>query len=188
MIKISQSEWRSRLSEIELLAMDVDGVLTDGGLYYTDSGEELKKFNVKDGQGIKLLIQSGIEVAIVTASASSSTLHRAKKLGITHTFLAVEDKLSALKGLCEKLNLSLAQVAYVGDDVNDLRVMQAVGCPLTVADAMPENRASAVYVTKLAGGQGAVREICDILVQFRSQSGNTSTSDSRERVCQDQKQ
>jgi 3-deoxy-D-manno-octulosonate 8-phosphate phosphatase (KDO 8-P phosphatase) len=157
------------------LALDVDGVLTDGGLYYTETGEELKRFNIKDGQGLKLLMQSGIEVAIITAKSSLSTLHRAKALGIIHTYLGVEDKLSTLKNLSEKLGLSLSQVAYVGDDINDLAVMQAVGCPLSVADAISANQACALYVTKLAGGQGAVREICDILMQLCPTSGNTST-------------
>lgn len=174
---ISESELRSRLLQVKLLALDVDGVLTDGGLYYTESGEEMKRFNIKDGQGIKLLMQAGIEVAIITAKSSLSTLHRAKDLGIIHTFVGVEDKLSILKEVCEKLGLSLSQVAYVGDDINDLAVMQAVGCPLTVADAISRNQDCALYITKLAGGQGAVREICDILVQLRSQPGNTSTSD-----------
>lgn len=185
---ISEAELRSRLLQVKLLALDVDGVLTDGGLYYTESGEEMKRFNIKDGQGLKLLMQSGIEVAIITAKSSSSTLHCANHLGIIHTYLGIEDKLSTLKKLCEKLDLSLSQVAYVGDDINDLAVMKAVGCPLTVADAISENQACALHVTKLAGGQGAVREICDILVQLRSNLRNTSTSNNRERVCQHQKQ
>jgi 3-deoxy-D-manno-octulosonate 8-phosphate phosphatase (KDO 8-P phosphatase) len=170
MAKISDSELRSRLSQVKLLTLDVDGVLTDGGLYYTESGEVLRKFNIKDGQGLKLLMQSGIEVAIVTAKSSESTLHRAKHLGIAHIFLGVEDKLSVLKELGKKLGLSLSQIAYVGDDVNDLPVMQKVGCPLAVADAMPENQACAIYTTKLAGGQGAVREICDRLLKVHLDS------------------
>lgn len=171
----SGSELRSRLLQVKLLVLDVDGVLTDGGLYYTESGEELKRFNIKDGQGLKLLMQSGIEVAIITAKSSLSTLHRAKNLGIIHTYLGVDDKLSTLKNLCEKLSLALSEVAYVGDDINDLAVMQAVGCPLTVADAISANQACALYVTKLPGGQGAVREICDILMQLYPTPGNIST-------------
>jgi 3-deoxy-D-manno-octulosonate 8-phosphate phosphatase (KDO 8-P phosphatase) len=85
MIKVTESELRSRLSQVKLLALDVDGVLTDGGLYYTDSGEEFKKFNVKDGLGMKLLMQGGINIAIITASTSTSVIHRAKKLGINYT-------------------------------------------------------------------------------------------------------
>jgi 3-deoxy-D-manno-octulosonate 8-phosphate phosphatase (KDO 8-P phosphatase) len=168
---ISASDVRARLAQVKLLALDVDGVLTDGGLYYSDRGEEMKRFHVKDGQGLKSLRDVGIEVAIISGSASQSTLHRAKTLGILHTFVGTEDKLSTLKTLCKQLGLSLAQVAYVGDDVNDLPVMRAVGCPLTVADAMPENRACALYVTKLGGGQGAVREICDYLLKVHVDRG-----------------
>jgi 3-deoxy-D-manno-octulosonate 8-phosphate phosphatase (KDO 8-P phosphatase) len=177
MTKISESELSSSLSQVKLLALDVDGVLTDGGLYYTDSGEELKKFNVKDGQGIKLIMQAGIEVAIISASNSAATLHRAKKLGIKHAFIGVEDKLTILKQLCEDLSLSLAQVAYVGDDVNDLPILKSVGCPLTVADAMPENQTLALYVTKLAGGQGCVREICNLLWQAQVKAESKIVSD-----------
>ncbi|OKH21025.1 KdsC family phosphatase [Chroogloeocystis siderophila] len=155
---------RSRLSQVKLLALDVDGVLTDGGLYYTESGEVFRKFNIKDGQGIKLLQQAGIEVAIITAKSSLSTLNRAKDLKIPHIFLGVKNKLSVLNNLCKELGFAFSQVAYVGDDVNDLDVMQVVGCPMTVADAMKANQACALYITQLPGGQGAVREICEMLI------------------------
>ena len=151
-------------SRVKLLALDVDGILTDGGLYYTETGEVCKKFNVKDGKGIKLLMQSGVEVAIISANDSNATLHRANKLGIVNCFTSVEDKLEVLETLCHKLNISLSQVAYMGDDLNDLPVLKAVGLPLTVADAIPENQTAAAYVTKLSGGQGAVREVCNLLL------------------------
>jgi 3-deoxy-D-manno-octulosonate 8-phosphate phosphatase (KDO 8-P phosphatase) len=159
---------RERLQQVKLLALDVDGVLTDGGLYYTEHGEELKKFNVKDGQGLQLLRQAGVEVALISSGASPATLHRARRLGLPHVFIAVESKLVTLRALCQELGIDLSQVAYVGDDVNDLPTMQAVGCPLTVADAMPPNRACAVYVTHAAGGQGAVREICELMLSCRT--------------------
>jgi 3-deoxy-D-manno-octulosonate 8-phosphate phosphatase (KDO 8-P phosphatase) len=167
---------QARLSKVKLLALDVDGVLTDGGLYYSDSGEELKKFNVKDGQGIKLVMQAGIEVAIISANNSAATLHRAKKLGIQRAFVGIDNKLATLQQICEELNLSHAQVAYVGDDLNDLPILQSVGCPLTVADAIPENQARAVYVTELKGGQGCVREICNLLLQVHQRNLQTSLS------------
>lgn len=156
-----------RLSQVKLLVLDVDGVLTDGGLYYNERGEELKKFNVKDGQGLKLLMQSGIQVAIISASESLATDYRAKTLGIQYVFRGVEDKLATLKDLCQQLNLQATQVAHVGDDVNDLPILNWVGCPLTVADAMPMNREKAIYITHLGGGQGAVREICDLLLSVQ---------------------
>jgi 3-deoxy-D-manno-octulosonate 8-phosphate phosphatase (KDO 8-P phosphatase) len=164
------NELQVRLSKVKLLALDVDGVLTDGGFYYSNSGEEFFKFNVKDGQGIKLVMQSGVEVVIISANNSAATLHRAKKLGIKRAFVGIENKLATLEQICQELNFSLAQVAYVGDDINDLLVLQAVGCPLTVADAIPENKAHVVYVTKLQGGQGCVREICNLLLQVRTKS------------------
>lgn len=163
--QLTAPELRDRLSYIRLLAVDVDGILTDGGLYYTDSGEELKKFNVKDGQGLQLIKRAGLEVAIISASASTATVHRARKLGIEHVYVGVSDKLPVLTDLCSKLAISLRQVAYAGDDVKDLPIMQVVGCPLSVADAMAENRAQASYVTQKGGGQGAVREICDLIIQ-----------------------
>ncbi len=172
MTQILNSKLREHLFRIKLLVLDVDGVLTDGGLYYSDSGEELKKFNVKDGQGIKLVMQAGIEVAIISASNSKATLHRAKKLGIKHVFIGVEDKLTILKQLCEDLSIPLAQVAYIGDDVNDLPILKSVGCPLTVADAMPDNQTLAAYVTELSGGQGCVREICNLLLQAQIKTEN----------------
>ena len=165
MISISQAELQSRLAQIELLALDVDGVLTDGGLYYTESGKELKKFNVKDGMGIKLLMRSGIEVAIISANSSSATIHRAKKLGIEHCFVGIENKLNVLQDLCDRLSISLEQVAYVGDDITDIPIFRSIGCPMTVADAMPENLNNAVYVTQKFGGKGAIREVCELIMQ-----------------------
>ena len=150
---------------IKLLALDVDGILTDGGLYYTEKGEVCKKFNVKDGKGIKLLMQSGIEVAIISANDSDATLHRARKLGIANCFIGVEDKLTVLNNLSDRLNISLAEIAYMGDDLNDLPILKAVGFPMTVADAIEENKLASIYVTQLSGGQGAVREVCNLLLK-----------------------
>ena len=161
------SKLQNQISKIKLLALDVDGILTDGGLYYTETGEVGKKFNVKDGKGIKLLMQSRIEVAIISANDSAATLYRAQKLGIVNCFTDVKDKLTILKNLCQKLDISLSQVAYMGDDLNDLPVLKSVGLPITVVDAIPENRAVASYVTELPGGEGAVREVCNLLLNSK---------------------
>lgn len=158
------------LSKIKLLVLDVDGTLTDGGLYYTEDGKELKRFNVKDGQGIKRLMSAGIEVAIISASAAPVILHRAKKLGITHVYTDVEDKLKALNSLCKALSLSFDDVAYAGDDVNDLSVMNAVGCAFAIADGIPQTQEAAAYTTKKGGGQGAVREICELILSSQQSS------------------
>ncbi|MGB3297614.1 MAG: HAD-IIIA family hydrolase [Phormidesmis sp.] len=160
----SKRSLTAALAMIRLLVLDVDGILTDGGLYYTESGEVLKKFNVKDGLGIKRLIGSGVEVAIISANSSEATLHRAERLNVKHVFIDVKDKLKVLEALCDRLNINLQQVASMGDDLSDLPVMQAVGLPITVFDAMPENITCARYVTQKSGGQGAVREVCDRLI------------------------
>lgn len=153
-----------QLKPIKLLGLDVDGVLTDGGIYITDSGEEIKRFDVKDGLGLQLLMRSGIEVAIISASRSPAIRHRAERLGIRHVLLGVEDKLTALKTLCQQLELQLENVAYVGDDATDTPVLLTVGCPLTVADAIQPNKNCAIYITQRPGGHGAVRELCDLFL------------------------
>lgn len=163
-MSLSDEALNAKLATLKLLVLDVDGILTDGGLYYTESGEILKKFNVKDGLGIKRLIRAGVDVAIISANSSEATLHRAARLNVEHVFINAKDKLAILKTLCSQLNIELHQVASMGDDLSDLPVMQAVGCPMTVADAMPENIACALYVTQKGGGQGAVREVCDRII------------------------
>ncbi len=168
MNELQDDRLRALLSGIRLLSLDTDGVLTDGGLYYADSGEEMRKFNVKDGLGMQLVQAMGIPIAIITASRSQSIAHRAERLGIEYVFLASEDKLNTLSTLCRELDIDLAHVAHVGDDLNDLPVFEAIGCPITVADATGEALAAAVYVTEKKGGEGAVREICDMLVESRS--------------------
>lgn len=158
----------TQFANVKLLVLDVDGIMTDSGLYYTESGEIIKKFNVKDGLGIKRLINAGVEVAIISANSSEATLHRANRLNVKHVFINAKDKLAILKDLCEQLNIALSEVASMGDDLSDLPVMQAVGFPMTVADAMPENIDCARYVTRKGGGQGAVREVCDRIIQAQS--------------------
>lgn len=148
---------------IRLLSLDVDGVLTDGGLYYADDGTVSRKFNVRDGVGIQRVMALGIEVAIVSAGTSGSIPHRAKTLGIRRALSGVSDKLAAVKKLCRDLGCTLADAAHVGDDLNDVALLKAVGLPFSVADAAPEARAAARYVTRRRGGDGAVREICDLL-------------------------
>ena len=165
---LSNSALILKLKAIKLLVLDVDGIMTDGGLYYTESGEIIKKFNVKDGLGIKRLIGAGVEVAIISANASEATLHRAKRLNIKHVFINVKNKLEILNQLCAQLNIDSGAVASMGDDLSDLPVMQAVGCPMTVADAMPENIDCALYVTSKGGGEGAVREVCDRIIAAQS--------------------
>lgn len=164
----SRTDFLDRLARIGLLSLDVDGVQTDGGLYYTESGQEMRRFHVHDGMGIKQVMAAGIEVAFLTASTTASIRHRAERLGVAHALLGVSDKVAALTDLCRMLGLPLDRVAHIGDDVNDLALLHAVGCPITVPDARPEVRAACDHVTTTAGGHGAVREICDLLLALRA--------------------
>jgi len=166
--KLTEQQFMERLAGLKLLSLDTDGVLTDGGLYYTDGGEELRKFNVKDGMGMKRAQAAGVKIAIITASSTPSIAHRGQRLGVDHVFLECEDKLSTLVRICDDMGIDLDQVGHVGDDLNDLPVLEAVGCPMTVADATDEAISAALFVTKKNGGEGAVREICDLIVAAKN--------------------
>lgn len=154
----------SRLKLIRLVAFDVDGVMTDGGLYYSDSGEEFKRFNSLDGQGIKMLKASGVEIAIITGRTSRCVEARAKNLGIVHVYQGVENKLKAMVDLLDKLKLTRDAAAYMGDDVVDLTVMRHVGLSLCVPESPQLVRDHSVYVAQRGGGHGAVREVCELIM------------------------
>jgi 3-deoxy-D-manno-octulosonate 8-phosphate phosphatase (KDO 8-P phosphatase) len=154
----------SREKLIRLMAFDVDGVMTDGGLYFSDSGEEFKRFNSVDGHGIKMLRASGIEVAIITGRTSRCVEARAKNLGIEHIYQGIEDKQAAMVDLLDKLKLTRDTTAYMGDDVVDLPVMRHVGMAICVPEAPQIVREHSDYVTRHAGGHGAVREACELLM------------------------
>lgn len=154
----------SRLKLIRLIAFDVDGVLTDGGIYYSDSGEEFKRFNSLDGQGIKMLKASGVEVAIISGRSSRCVDARAKNLGIKHVYQGMDNKLGAMVDLLDKLKLTRDTAAYMGDDVVDLTVMRHVGLSLSVPESTQLVREHSGYVTQRSGGHGAVREVCDLIM------------------------
>jgi 3-deoxy-D-manno-octulosonate 8-phosphate phosphatase (KDO 8-P phosphatase) len=156
---------QSRAKAIRLAVFDVDGILTDGGLYYTDSGEELKVFDVRDGHGMKMLQSSGIGLAIITSRTSSCVTRRAENLGIDHVFQGVEDKLTALRSLVKTLALDLDACAYMGDDWVDLPVLTRCGLALSVPEAPAAVRDRVHYVTRAGGGRGAVREACELIMQ-----------------------
>lgn len=162
---LDPSEILQRAASIRLLLLDVDGVLTDGALYYTDSGEELKAFSTLDGQGIKLLQHSGIEVGIISGRKSALLSRRASELGITHLYQGREDKLTALTELCTATDYSAAEIAYAGDDLPDIQVLRKVSLGFTVPDAHASVKEYAHAQTSCPGGQGAVREIADFLLQ-----------------------
>lgn len=154
----------NRAKSIRLIALDVDGILTDGGLYLSDSGEEFKRFNSLDGHGLKMLKASGVELAIITGRTSRCVEMRAKNLGINHLHQGVEDKLGAMKALLAQLHLAPQAAAFMGDDVVDLRAMRHVGLALSVPDAPQVVRDRAHYVSLRSGGNGAVREVCEMIM------------------------
>ena len=154
--------------DIRLLVMDVDGVMTDGKITYTSDGQELKSFNIKDGFGIKRAQTSGIETVIITGRISPMVERRALELGIAHLIQGSEDKLASLLDLLDRINLSLDQVAYMGDDLPDLTAIESVKLGACPADAASEVRSKADWVSTRAGGDGCVRELCDLLVSHKS--------------------
>ena len=155
---------RKLLSQIRLFATDVDGVLTDGGMYYAESGDEWKKFNTRDGMGIKLLQRAGIITAIVTQERTKLVARRAEKLAIPELHQGVMDKLSLVREMAARHGLTLSQVAYIGDDINDLETLKAVGFSASPADGLPDIVAAVDYVCQKKGGEGAVREIIEMIL------------------------
>ena len=153
-----------RISPLRLVAFDVDGVLTDGGLYLSDSGEELKRFNSLDGHGLKMLKASGVELAIITGRTSKCVELRANNLGITRLYQGVEDKLAVMQALLAELKLAPEAAAFMGDDVVDLPVMRRVGLALSVPAAPQVVRDHAHYVSQREAGHGAVREVCEMIL------------------------
>jgi len=158
---------RTRLRRVRALVLDVDGVLTDGGMYYGNDGEVLKKFHTRDGMGIALLREAGISVAFITGEQTEIVRRRAAKLRVEDVYLGVEEKGAALQDFLKKRQLKVEEVAYVGDDMNDLPCLKQVGLAIAVADAMPQVRKAAHWVTRCRGGEGAVREVAELLLSFR---------------------
>ncbi len=154
----------ARIKPLRLVAFDVDGVLTDGGLYLSDSGEEFKRFNSLDGHGLKMLKASGVELAIITGRTSRCVELRAKNLGITRLYQGVEDKLAVMQSLLADMNLAPEAAAFMGDDVVDLPVLRRVGLALSVPDAPQVVRDHAHYVSQRDAGHGAVREVCELIL------------------------
>ena len=156
---------REKLKNIKLLLLDVDGVLTDGKIVYTDSGEQIKAFDVKDGHGLKLLMRSGIEVVLITGRESKVVLHRARDLGIQEVYQKVTNKIEIYEKILKEKNLEDIHVGFVGDDLIDIPVLKRVGFSAAVEDAIPEVKEIVDYVTIKKGGEGAVREVCELLLK-----------------------
>ena len=162
---LTDTQFASHARSVRLLALDVDGVLSDGQLYFGNQGEEIKAFNSLDGHGIKMLQSTGVKVAIVTGRTSHIVAQRAGQLGIELLLQGREDKLTALHQLTQHLQLDWSQMAYMGDDLPDLAAIIKVGLGITVPNAANTMALHSQYVTQRCGGQGAVREVCDLLMQ-----------------------
>ncbi len=152
-------------ANIKLAVFDVDGVLTDGKLILGESGNEYKAFHVRDGHGLVMLLETGCKIAVITARSSKIVAERMASLGIEYVYQGEKDKGARLMNLIEELDLNREQVAYVGDDVIDLPAMTKVGLAIAVADARPEVKEHAAWVTEDRGGQGAVREVCELIMK-----------------------
>ena len=155
----------NKLKNIKALFLDVDGVLTDGSIIYSDSGSETKVFNVRDGLGIRLLIKSGIKVGIVTGRKSDALLRRCENLGIDLIFDGITDKASALDTILDRTGTKSKEIAYMGDDIVDIPLMKRVGVSIAVADAHEIVIKTADLVTAAKGGAGAVREVCELVLK-----------------------
>jgi len=155
----------ARAREVRLVVFDVDGVLTDGGLFIDTEGREHKVFHSRDGHGMKMLQHSGVKLAVITGRSSPAVTHRMASLGIEHVYQGQQDKLPAFSDLLGKLDLQHAQVAYVGDDVVDLPIMRRAGFAVAVADAHPLVKRHAHWQTANPGGRGAARDVCELILE-----------------------
>lgn len=154
-----------RIKAVKLLILDVDGVMTDGTIVYNDSGEETKVFDVRDGHGIKMLMRSGIETAIITSRKSAVVKHRAKDLGIRLCYQGAVEKTTAFDEILKLTPARPDEMAFIGDDLVDIPVLKRVGLAVAVADAVPEVIERAHYVAKRSGGRGAVREVVELILK-----------------------
>jgi 3-deoxy-D-manno-octulosonate 8-phosphate phosphatase (KDO 8-P phosphatase) len=167
---VNPAATHNRLAELRLLAFDVDGVFTDGRFYLSDEGVETKAFNTQDGFGIRRLIDAGFEVAVISGRRSAAAAKRMAELGVRHVFLGTKDKVAAFDELVASLGIDAAECAYAGDDIPDLALLGKVGYSIAVANAVEEVRDFCDYTTMAAGGHGAVREICDLVLAARPEA------------------
>ncbi len=154
-----------RANDVRLLVLDVDGVLTDGRLYFTARGEEMKSFHVRDGAGIVQLLRAGVQVAVISGRSSRAVERRMSELGVTWVRQGIEDKVAALRELLDILDLTAQSVACMGDDLADIPILDVARLAATVPDAHASVKSRAHFITQANGGQGAVREVCDLILE-----------------------
>lgn len=167
MKKLTKRELKKKAAKVTLLILDVDGVMTGGGIILDDRGNEFKVFHVRDGHGLKMVQRVGINVALITGRESKVVVRRAKELGISEIHQRSRDKVKAYEKVLKKFGATDAEAAYVGDDIVDIPLLRRVGFPITVADADESAKAFAAMVTSNPGGKGAVREVTDYLLKAR---------------------
>ncbi len=158
-----------KLEKVKMLLLDVDGVMTDGKIIYTDSGAEIKAFCVKDGLGMRLLMNAGIKIGVITGRSSEALRHRCKNLNIEYIFDGVSDKAVILDKIVEITGIKASEIAYMGDDLPDIPVMRNTGIPIAVADAHEMVIETASIVTSAKGGNGAIREVCEAILKAQGQ-------------------
>lgn len=162
-----KTRWQSLANNLQMLVLDVDGVMTDGGIILQDNTDQMKRFNSQDGLGINMAQMSGLKVAIITGRKSEVVEHRASELKIDDVYQGYQDKIVAFQFLLKEHNIQADQIAYVGDDLPDIPVMKQVGIPVAVKNARLEVKRYAIYVTKALGGHGAVREVVEWLLDLQ---------------------
>lgn len=163
----SDDKVREAAAGVGLLVLDVDGVMTDGSIILDNGGNELKRFHVRDGHGVKMLVRAGVKVAIITGRESKVVELRAAELGIHEVHQGCHDKLVAYEEVLRKFGLTDAEAAYVGDDIVDIPLLKRVTLPVAVADADPEAKRHALWVTSAPGGRGAVREVAELILKAK---------------------
>lgn len=157
----------SKCKKIKLVITDVDGVLTDGGMYYSAKGEEFKKFHTRDGMAVELLLKNNIPTILMTKESSNIVKKRAKKIKIVQTLMGVKQKEIKLKSICKKFGIEPKNIAYIGDDVNDIEIMKLVGFSASPHDAMYMIKKISDYVCTSNGGKGVLREIAELIISFK---------------------
>ncbi len=161
---------RSRVLKIKLVAFDVDGVMTDGSMIYDENGIQYKTFNAKDGQGIAMLVKSGLKTAIITAKESGAVKHRFEDLGMTKLYQGVKNKIAVMKEIAKEYGLDMSEAAYMGDDLPDISVLREVGLACCPSDAVSEVKSICHFISGKRGGRGAVRELTDLI--YKTQNKN----------------
>jgi 3-deoxy-D-manno-octulosonate 8-phosphate phosphatase (KDO 8-P phosphatase) len=164
---VNSAATHNKLAELRLVAFDVDGVFTDGRFYLSDDGVESKAFNTQDGFGVRRLINAGFEVAVISGRKSAAVAKRMAELGVRHVVLGTGDKVAAFDELLSGLGIDASECAYAGDDIPDLALLEKVGYSIAVANAVEQVRDFCDYTTMAAGGYGAVREVCDLVLAAR---------------------